>query len=344
MPNRPARRSATLLALSLGIPILVGAPARAGSDSCSFSGATVTVTAVGVTPSDLVRNGDEIWFNGQPCQDPSATRTATVTTVDTVVATVDGPQLDIDLGGGPFAPGLTDEGDGSSEIEFQATVDPVDHGSVAVLGSSGSDHLTAATDTGNGDTLVNLNADEPSGDDADLSIGGAPSFLVVQGRGGDDVISFETDPAWSDANLAIDAIAGGNGGADTVGCALNGSQLNGGPGNDTLACSWPPGGIVASLARGTVRDRSGSPVDALAGFDGVLGSAANDSIVGNDDRNTLEGQGGDDVLSGGRGDDRLMGRGGDDSLYGGADNDHLNGGSGTNLCRGGPGTNVYRYC
>jgi Ca2+-binding RTX toxin-like protein len=313
------------LAALLATPLLAVLPARAGS-SCSFSGATVTVTATGVVPAVLVRSGSDIVFDGTPCAG------ATVDNTDTIVASVDGPQLDIDLRGGPFAPGLTDEGDGSSEIEFQVIVTA---GSVGVEGALNSDHLAAATDTAGGDTLVNLNAEETSGDDADVSVAGAPSFLVLQGRGGDDRMSFTEDPAWSDANLMLEAIAGGGNGTDSIGCALNGSRLKGGRGADTLDCSWPASGIDASLDAETVHDRSGSPTDLVSGFEDVIGSGMHDSIEGNGHANLLRGRGGND---------RLLGRGGNDHLFGSAGNDLLNGGAGTDVCRGGAGTDTYRSC
>src|SRR5690242_15493528 len=99
MPGRAARFLVTALVAVLAAPALPSAPALAGGNSCTSSGATVTVTATGVPPGVLVVNAGAIWFDGSPC-----TGAPTVTNTDTIVANVNGPQLDIDLSGGPFAP------------------------------------------------------------------------------------------------------------------------------------------------------------------------------------------------------------------------------------------------
>jgi Ca2+-binding RTX toxin-like protein len=326
MPRPTPRLLVAALAGALIAPALGSAPALAGGSSCTNAGATVTVTATGVVPGVLTVNAGAIWFDGAPC-----TGSPTVSTTDTIVANVNGPQLDVDLSGGSFAPGATDEGDGSSEIELQVHVTA---GSVGIEGSSASDHITAGSDTASGDTLVDLNDDEAT-PDADLTIDGSPSFLVVLGDGGDDVLSFAGDAAWSDAGIGIEAIARGGAGADTIGCALNRSDLAGGPGEDTLDCSWPSGGVDVDLGRGKARAIGGGPADSVASIQDLLGSAASDDLTGDGHPNVLQGAQGDDRIAGRAGDDRLFGRGGDDVL---------NGGVGADVCRGGPGSNVYRSC
>ena len=304
MSRRFARLLVALVAAALASPALPSAPALAGGSSCTSSGATVTVTATGVPPAVLVVNGGAIWFDGAPCQGAP-----TVTSTDMIVATVNGPQLDVDLSGGPFAPGATNEGDGSSEIEFQVDVVA---GSVAVEGSAGADHVTAGTDSASGDTLVALNADEAT-PDADVTVTNSPSFLVVLGRDGDDTLSLAGDPAWADGPLAIEAVVRGGGGSDTIGCALNGSDLAGGSGEDALDCSWPAGGIDADLGHGKVRPIGGGTADSVASIEDVLGSAAADVITGDGGANLLQGVGGDDTLQGDGGADVLDGGPGEDT-------------------------------
>jgi hypothetical protein len=103
--------------VGLSASLLVAPPAVATVAECSFDAGTATVT---VTPldgsADIIRRGDAIAVDGVDCG------AATVTNTDTVdVVPSTGDAVTIDLRGGPFAPGLTDEGDGSSEIEFFIT-------------------------------------------------------------------------------------------------------------------------------------------------------------------------------------------------------------------------------
>jgi hypothetical protein len=107
------------------------------------------------------REGDEIIaYYGRPvrCTGPEAT----VHSVDTVHLLDD--EVRLNLRGGPFAPGLTDEGDGSSEIEFE-----VEHGIGGALElrfGTAPDSVAAASPGPEQDAL-NLNAGEAVAD-ADL--------------------------------------------------------------------------------------------------------------------------------------------------------------------------------
>jgi hypothetical protein len=89
----------------------------------------------------------------------------------------------IDLSGGQFAPGATDEGDGTSEIEFEVSLghqEPV----IGVNGSDAGDRMTIGRLRGS-DGAVNLSARE--GDhDADLIFhGNREQFQITLGAGAD---------------------------------------------------------------------------------------------------------------------------------------------------------------
>jgi Ca2+-binding RTX toxin-like protein len=136
-----------------------------------------------------------------------------------------------------------------------------------------------------------------------------------------------------DANTIIvyDNTAGplvilGNGGADTITTRVEGANIDGGAGDDS---------IVASLT-GVV----GSTLTGGAGNDTIRGSNQDDILDGGDDADEIFAGAGADTLTGGMGNDIIHGSDGEDSILGGEGNDSIFGGRGTDFIDGGVGNDV----
>jgi hypothetical protein len=107
--------------------------------------------------------------SGQACGGATTANTDTV-----VMNALRSDAFDILPATGEFAPGKTDEGDGSSEIEFEILGGPVH---LSITGSSGVDVIlagtgavpTSSTTTGSDGALFDLNGDETV-QDADVSV------------------------------------------------------------------------------------------------------------------------------------------------------------------------------
>jgi Ca2+-binding RTX toxin-like protein len=127
-------------------------------------------------------------------------------------------------------------------------------------------------------------------------------------------------------------------GNDIVSSNVQGAQLFGGPGNDTMVTDDG----VDSLNGGPGDDRlfgHGGP-DLISGGNGkdtIEGGAGDDIIGGGAGKDTLKGEGGKDVLNGGLGDDFLDGGSGADRIFGGDGDDTLHGENGHDLLKGGKG-------
>lgn len=260
--------------------------AQAAWTSCSWVVGTVTLTGDASSPNVVsVGPGGEILANGVACGIANVHNTDLIRVVNASPS----PSLNvtIDLSGGAFAPGATDEpGSASDEIEFDLSFSGVTLPDVSVVGGAGADHIVAGV---NG---LNLNADEPD-DDIDVTYLVSGSDLGnsildrMIGNGGDDVLSNAggegTGGPWPSSTPLID----GGPGDDVLSSGTEDAQLVGGPGNDQLF---------------------GGPDD----FDTLQGDAGNDE---------LHGGGGEDTLNGGSGFDILSGDGGNDQLNGGDDLD-----------------------
>lgn len=165
----------------------------------------------------------------------------TVTNTDTIRVRkgvrAERANLTIDLTYGRLEPGLTDEGDGSSEIELDGAVG---EGRVAVRMTRGADPVTLAQD-GAGTTL-NLNAAELTADD-DLAVA-EEGRISVDGAGAADAVELTSGDAQAE---------------------LRGLRLTGGQGDDLLRS----GDGVDRLFPGTGRDRveAGSGSDLVVAFE-----------------------------------------------------------------------------
>jgi len=255
----------------------------------------------------------EIEVNGEPCG------VATVRTVEAIIVEgADGSQtLIVDLSNGAFAPGFSDEGDGSSEIEI--TVDlRAGEDAVAIQGGEGADRIAVSV------AGVNLNAAESS-PDVDVTMRGVES-LRIAGGGGDDRIT--ASPEGEAATTRPLLLAGGEGddelfggpGDDILRGGPGDDVLRGGPGDDEL---WGGEGhdvadygeatarVEVVLPEGRATGASGN--DTLSEIEGIAAGAGDDLLIGDEADNELRGAEGDDVLVGGPGDDTLDGGPGQDT-------------------------------
>ena len=143
-----------ILAFTL-VAVTVPASHAVAAPTCALDGGTGTlaVTIGDQGPAVFTRHLDAVWLDGAPCD------TATVTNTDLIhVVASTSTTIEVDLAGGPYAPGLSLEQDGTSEIEFFLESSNDDLLSVEVVGTDGSDHFAAGRDEcresifGNGST------------------------------------------------------------------------------------------------------------------------------------------------------------------------------------------------
>jgi hypothetical protein len=164
--------------------------------------------------------------------------TPTVLDSDRIQITHTGRSADtVDLGGGPLAPGATPEPQGIPEIELEYVGPTFLH----VRGTSAPDRLSF------GPGGVNLNAD----DDTDVT--GQFSTLLLEGMGGEDVISPEADYA---AAAARRVLLGG-GGRDTLTATPDGAFLHGGNGRDRLIGGARADNLTGGRGRDLIRGGKG---------------------------------------------------------------------------------------
>jgi hypothetical protein len=167
------RRLVPVVLTSLAALALFLAPPAAAA-TCAFAGSTMTVTYAANDTVTLAVSGTAITMNGAACGAATTLNTNLITTAGTVTGN---ETLVISLTGGPFAPGLTVETTGTSEIELRADLGALND-VVVIVGTAGADSFDLGT------VGINLNGD----DDADLTIVTVES-VVVQAGSGDDQVS-----------------------------------------------------------------------------------------------------------------------------------------------------------
>jgi Ca2+-binding RTX toxin-like protein len=260
---------------------------------------------------------------------------ATTTNTDKIIADNSGGSvLYIDLGE-PFAPGATDEGDGSSEIEIKVI------GNGFLLGINlGIRGAPAPAMIGLGTAGINLNGGETAGIDPDLTVSSGHELVQVGGSDSKDVIDasggfgtggdfgIEAELAGGPGNDTLHAGAGGS--EDTLAGGDGNDRLHGGPGQDEILGG--PGSDTANLKHGavgpitaslTTETATGAGPDVLLDIEHLTGSIFGDTLTGDGQRNRLRGR---------RGDDQLFGLGGNDFLDGWLGFDTLTGGGGADSC------------
>jgi hypothetical protein len=217
----------TLLTALLCLPSLLVPQLAQGDVRCHYSPGkmVLSVTVTGFDEATLRRYERDILvlpFFGPPIR--CGREGATVTNTDRVkVLARDPGAVSIQLSGGPFAPGATPDPDASSEIAFTVG----GSGIVEVEGGPRRNHFRYMD--ANGDSGINLNADEDG--DLDLAIVEHSSFafiLVAAGGPGADLIDAQGRPA-------VEMFAYGGGGNDAlVAPPLGSTILAGGRGRDRL--------------------------------------------------------------------------------------------------------------
>jgi len=153
-----ASATGLLFGAVLAFAMLVGPSSSQAAASCSVSGATLTVAmnadGDAATISRALGGAFEITGTGLGSTDCGG---ATVSNIDTVNVTVSGAgndgtgdaqTLTIDLSNGQFAPGLTAEGAGTSEIEFIVDLGLGTTDSIVVTGSSLVETIAVSGATG----------------------------------------------------------------------------------------------------------------------------------------------------------------------------------------------------
>ena len=138
-------RMRTIVTLSI-LAIVLGAAAPAqGAVSCGFAAgtATVSMSAAGDSASIAVGTGANA---GRIMVGVTACTTATTANTDTIVVngTTGAENVTIDLSGGQFAPGVSVEGSGLSEIEFVVDLSTGVLDRVTFTGSAGDDSIVLA--------------------------------------------------------------------------------------------------------------------------------------------------------------------------------------------------------
>jgi Ca2+-binding RTX toxin-like protein len=260
----------------------------------------------------------------------------------------------LDQSRGAFAPGMTTEASGLSEIELVVKLGS-GFDSLAVVGTMASDTITFAYGTSTPVfpfTEISLNAD----DDGDIAALGSDAHSV-DGFVGDDMLSGDGGGARTfQRALTImggaghDVITGGSA-SDHIYGGTQGDSIKGGAGSDTI----DGGNENDWLAGGDGADRFLSPT--RDGADIVYGGASSDTIdysgrgadlnVDISTAASSDGEHGEgdriyqvEHVLGGSGHDRITGNPSANSLFGGAGDDIISGREGENRIDGGQGDDL----
>jgi Ca2+-binding RTX toxin-like protein len=324
------------------------------ASTCSFdpASATVRVTVDGQATT-LSRTGPGIIrLNGVACG--TATTTNTNRMIVTGGALVDSVTLT-----GVFAPGLTPEADGVSEIEVQLiniqnftwalgsdddTVAFIGSGRLDYGGDGDADVTGAVVRTirgGAGNDLLDFSAlgtsftlDGDTGDDH--LIGGNGNNTLI-GNEGMDILEGGAGNDSLDGGPGDDTELGGSGN-DTFrqGTVANGADtISGGPGRDRIEYRRRTVGVTVTLGAGDGDDgEPGEGDDVARDVEDAVGGSGDDTLVGSTARNTLEGLDGNDELFGGAQADLLRGGPGDDFIQGDGAADVMEGEEGNDVLVG----------
>ena len=324
---------------------LMATPALAFT--CTLDGSTHTLTIDASGSSVFLRvSSGHLQVNNTDC--------GAVSDIDTVVIDAVGVDLSPTH---PFGPGHTDEGDGSSELEFE--LHSVE--SIEINGTTGPNTVSVGYDTS---TAINLNvAADGASPDTDMVLDTTPRIILRAGPGNDVL---RGDGVGSGVSGAYPfPITFGNGdGADTI-VGGSGDDLirfwdafgdgaadtySGGPGRDEAEAR---GGGSLSEASITLDDRPNDGPDCpgtacdhdnfSSDIEHLTGSGADEYLAGGSGRQVIEGGRGNDVLHGGGGNDLLLAGGDDDRVSGGAGDDRLEGGAGSDTVSGGLGKDTLTW-
>src|SRR4051794_9710087 len=173
--------------------MLAVAPGASAANSCQYNASLHRVSLSATTgPTSLAvrRSGTKIqWRGGNgaylDCGAATVTNTDDIQYVETAGPGGTTTTFEIDLSGGPFAPGYTPEGMlGSAEIEFHTLFGSGDGDVLKITSPAAALHVRF------GAQGANLNSSERLGVDQDLTIGNEPpDFYVLTGSPEADEVS-----------------------------------------------------------------------------------------------------------------------------------------------------------
>lgn len=307
------------LAAVVGGALLV-LPGSAAANDCSFSDGVLRYDFTPLPPGSPPPSDDGFTAQGYSFATGLGTSIvsflgecsevpATVNNTDRVIVTDSSGGFDqrvgLDAAKAPFAPGATDERDGTSEIEFEID-----------LGSPGEPFESLARDNVNyfapfgnnevrvgqagGRTWINTNADREGTrtPDLDVAISGLDrpvtdpfdldgDFVWIQGTGGDERLLGTGGPGFS-GPAEVSLLLKGRGGDNTlVGGNLT-DRLQGDAGEDLVK-----GGRGNDLLD---PDRGDDVLKGGPGRDEMDGGAGSDKLIGGPGRDVMIGKGGRDVF------------------------------------------------
>jgi hypothetical protein len=264
--SRALRRALVLLPAALACAALWPA-ASSAFVGCGHSAGTLNVFLNQEDDAVTVsRGGDAInvvsggAFNEGPslllvCTGDQPTVNNTDQIVIDQAAVADFSTVSIDLGGGPLAPGMTPEADGTSEIEIRANL----FAGLSFMGIEGTpqnDNLHLGTVV-SGATGVNLNAGAEAAPDVDLELA-QPELLAIAAGGGNDLVRGRGSPGFAGPVKRVEMLVDGGRGRDELIAGRFVSLLSGAQGNDRLLGSREldliqggPGRDLIKSGRGT---------------------------------------------------------------------------------------------
>jgi len=261
-----------LLLMCTSAPVLAGPPGPQAPTTCEYIASKHRVKVNASNSASIARTANgHITVNSAWCG-----RQATVFNTDSIVVLSGaGTQfvvLYLDNGG--FKPGFTNEPGSTDEIEISVSLGG-DSDSFEVFGDdSATDNIVVGKSSAFAALgQMNLNADETTGIDADLTMIIGIEERIVFGRGGADVISGGGGAGTGAAADFLLKLAGGNGGDEVTGGAVHDSIV-GGDGPDVL--------------------KGGGGPDFIDSADGVSG---NDQIFGGGGSDTCNADNGDALTS-----------------------------------------------
>jgi len=248
---------------ALAAALLLGSVSPAAAlPTCDYSASDHKVTIVVDEVLHLRRNiADRITVNGAWCDGQA---TAYNTDRIAIFGGAGAQHIFIYMDYGGFRPGFTDEPGTSDEIEISVSLG----GGADYLRFEGSElgeHITIGKSSGFGvQGRINLDANETSGIDADLTLILGVEEVAVFGNGGGDVISGLGGDGTGDAAPFALTLRGHNG-ADQLAGGAAGDSIIGGYGDDILKGGAGPDDINAT--------------DFVSGNDQIFGGGGADTCV-----------------------------------------------------------------
>jgi hypothetical protein len=342
----PLSRIALLTAVSAIVLGVGGAASAEAAVTCSFNGGALSIRASAPIDSPaIVRSGNVIVVKGSanPVTCTGAAPTVTNTHLITYSDDSSGETyFQVDLRGGPFSPGQTNEPGDSDEIDIQAFMG-AGNDRLYVWGGPGGDFWrTGSTPAGIGFNLNTELETSPGEANSDIDLRDAELLVLMPGAGSDRVFAGGGPeftgpvPVRIDLNAeeGNDQVIGGSGSdhfLDGVGdLTVNGGAgddlvsqygpdtgddvIDGGPGSDDVAWSEVAAGDMRVDLRLTgPQDTGAGGRDTLTNVENLGTSEGEDVLIGTDGPNGLNGGEGDDLIAGLGGNDRVHGDNGRDT-------------------------------